>query len=364
MDAIQFINDNKPGTGSGVISGTILLWEQWAGNSHNLAEYEGGYGYINTLTTERAYQHEDIPIVDQVQTAGIKKPTFNIPVGQGFFVEVIEDGYIEFNNGQRVFVKESDADGTPTNGSAFFRTTNASTTSSDESASNEKKILRLEFGVSNGATRSFVIGFTNESTDGFDYGLDGGVINDPTLDDMATIYEGKPYVIQAFSPITPDKEIDLILNASGDYTYSIKATEISNFPESIDIFLMDNLTGQYFDLRTMASYNFDSQEGTFTDRFKVIFQNPSTLNSEEFENPTYQIYVDQLQNKLYVKNLNGQAKKLMLTNMLGQSVKSLESINNQTLENGVSTAGLSTGVYVVSIITDNNKTLNKKILVD
>ncbi len=59
-------------------------------------------------TTERAYQHADIPIADQVLKIGIKTPTFNIPVGQGFFVEVINDGNIEFNNGQRVFVKESD----------------------------------------------------------------------------------------------------------------------------------------------------------------------------------------------------------------------------------------------------------------
>ena len=35
LDAIQFINDNKPGTGSGVISGTIQLWEQWATTCRN-----------------------------------------------------------------------------------------------------------------------------------------------------------------------------------------------------------------------------------------------------------------------------------------------------------------------------------------
>ena len=32
------------------------------------------------------------------------------------------DGPIEFNNGQRVFIKESDADGDPNNGSVFMRT--------------------------------------------------------------------------------------------------------------------------------------------------------------------------------------------------------------------------------------------------
>ncbi len=119
LDAIQFINDNKPGTGNGTISGTIILWEQWAGDSHYLATYQGGYGYINTLTTVRAYQHADIPIADQVITEGIKTPTNFIPVGQGFFVEVIKDsGDIEFNNGQRVFKKEDLGE------SLFFRSSN------------------------------------------------------------------------------------------------------------------------------------------------------------------------------------------------------------------------------------------------
>ncbi|NND10508.1 MAG: DUF2341 domain-containing protein, partial [Flavobacteriaceae bacterium] len=57
LDARQFIADN-----AGVIQGTIQLWEQWAGGTHILGEYEGGYGYINSLTTERAYQDPDIPI--------------------------------------------------------------------------------------------------------------------------------------------------------------------------------------------------------------------------------------------------------------------------------------------------------------
>ena len=81
-------------SGNGTIKGTILLWEQWAGNTHYLSEYQGGYGYINAFTTARAYQHANIPIASQTQTQGIKTPTFYIPVGQSFFVEVVEDGDI------------------------------------------------------------------------------------------------------------------------------------------------------------------------------------------------------------------------------------------------------------------------------
>ena len=75
-----------------------------------MAYYEGGYGYINLTGTERAYQHPNIALSDPTNpdNRGIKTPTNFIPVGQAFFVEVVNDGNIEFNNGQRVFIKESD----------------------------------------------------------------------------------------------------------------------------------------------------------------------------------------------------------------------------------------------------------------
>ena len=100
----------------------------------------------------------------------------------------------------------------------------------EEIAETEAQILRIEFRVSNGASRSFVIGFTENSTDGFDYGYDGGLITDPPADDMGSLLNGQQYVIQAFAPITPDKEIDLVLHASGNFIYTLISTEISNFP--------------------------------------------------------------------------------------------------------------------------------------
>jgi hypothetical protein len=359
LDAIQFINDNKPGTGNGTISGTILLWEQWAGDSHYLATYEGGYGFINTLTTVRAYQHADIPIADQVITEGIKTPTNFIPVGQGFFVEVISDiGDIEFNNAQRVFKQEDLGE------SVFYRRSDTDTQSSTEEIAAETQILRLEFGVSSGASRSFVIGFSEDATDGYDYGLDGGLITNPPEDDMGSLLNGQQYVIQAFAPYTPDKEIDLVLHASGNYTYTLKSTEISNFPPDQDLFIRDLLTGQSYDLRNTEPYNFTSVTGSFTERFKVVFQDPSALSTEEFKSDNTLIYVNQTEDKLYVKQLTGIAREVNFSNLLGQTIKTFSSVNNQALENGIDISKLSPGVYVVSIKTANKQSIDKKVIIN
>ncbi len=365
LDAVQFINDNKynPDTGSGVISGTILLWEQWAGASHYLADYEGGYAFINALATVRAYQHTEIPIADQVIDEGIKTPTFTIPVGQGFFVEVIEDGDIEFNNAQRVFVKESDADGTSNNGSTFFRTTNTETSTNTEEA-NPFQLIRLEFATSEGSTRRFVLGFGDDATDGYDYGYDGGVVTDLPADDMGSLLNGQQYVIQAFSPITEDKVVDLNINASGNFTYSLQAVELTNFTDGQEIYLRDNLTNTYFDLTGETTYNFTSEAGLFTDRFDVVFKASETLATEEFTNDNTLIYVNQLEHMLYVKALTNQAKGLSMTNMLGQTVKAYNTIDNQTLENGINISDLSSGVYIVSVQTENNISIDKRVIIN
>ncbi len=45
----------------------------------------------------------------------------------------------------------------------------------------------------------------------------------PPDDDMGSLLNGQQYVIQAFAPYTPDKEIDLVLHASGNFTYTLKS---------------------------------------------------------------------------------------------------------------------------------------------
>ena len=374
LDARQFINDNLTVIDGNppAMQGTILLWEQWAGNSHYLSEYQGGYGYINLTSTARAYQHADITIAGQTQTEGIKRPTYYIPVSQGFFVEVINDGDIEFNNGQRVFIKESDVlldqedNDYANNGSSFFRTSSTETSSNTEAtvAENPLQLIRFEFETSQGSTRRFVLGFGDNATDGLDYGLDGGLIIDKPEDDMGSLLNGEQYVIQALAPITPEKVVDLTLNASGNYTYSLKIVEFQNIAEDQEIYLKDNLTNTYFDLRNEQAYNFTSVAGEFSDRFDIVFQSGETLSNEEFTNDNTLIYVNNIEDMLYVKGLSNQAKQLNITNMLGQTIKTYANITTQQLQNGINISSLSTGVYVVSVQTENNLTIDKKIIIN
>ncbi|MBT8325157.1 MAG: LamG domain-containing protein, partial [Winogradskyella sp.] len=116
LDIHKFIDDNV-----GVIDGTLNLWQQWSGSSHNLSQYNGGYAQVNKLGSVRAYQFVGLEGAHNGSQDGITTPSRYLPVGQGFMAEIIADGTVEFNNDQRIFIKEADADGTYNNGSAFFR---------------------------------------------------------------------------------------------------------------------------------------------------------------------------------------------------------------------------------------------------
>ena len=92
-------------------------------------------------------------------------------------VEIISDGNIIFQNSQRVFIKESDADGSYNNGSVFFRGANSGYAKSLDSEETEGDIMRksrLEFNSVNGpaAKRELLLGFSNATSDDFDYGYD------------------------------------------------------------------------------------------------------------------------------------------------------------------------------------------------
>lgn len=353
IDANQFIDDNQ-----GVIGGAIYLWEHWAGDSHNLHEYEGGYATVNKLGKVRAYQFIGLNGATNGSQDGTKTPTQFIPVAQGFMVEVDSDGDIEFNNGQRIFKTEANGE------SVFFRNNNSNSKNNRTPipVGFEFKKMKLQFKTSADLTRELVLGFNNETSDGFDYGYDARLTESAMTNDLLLPLQTEKTVIQAYSEITEDKEVDLLFIADGATTFSIKVTEFENF-ENQEVYLRDNFTGIYFDLTTEIAYNFTSEAGEFPDRFDIVFKPSEALSNQEFTEDHTSIVFNNTINTLYVKNLSQEAKTLFVTNMLGQTVANFNTINNTTLHNGLKINSLSTGLYLVTLTTDANQSITKKIVI-
>jgi len=364
LDIHKFIDDNQ-----GLIDGTLQVWQQWSGSSHNLRDYNGGYAQVNKLGSTRARQFsgtiEGGTIGGEV---GTLLPTRYLPVGQGFITEITATGKVQFNNSQRIFIKEADADGTDTNGSTFFRGVQTKNYATTDTASEENSMqkIRLEFNSISGpeAKRELLLGFSEETTDAYDYGYDAES-DDTNNNDLNLDLDGKNMNLQAYGEITEDKVVSLNFRSSGDNAFEIKISEEINLNEDQNVYLRDNLLGIYFDLTQEAAYNFTSTQGIFNKRFEIVFQDEAqTLSSEEVTATENFMYFQNKVNTFYVKKLNSDVTKLTLVNMRGQSVLEQQNVSSSELSNGIQFNNLATGTYIVCLRTDTNEVLTKKIVIN
>jgi len=351
IDAHKFIDDNNT-----VTTGTIYLWEHWGGDSHILNEYEGGYATLNKLGQVKAYQFKGTEGDTTGEQGGQKAATRYIPVGQGFIIEVNGSGNIEFNNSQRLFKTEASGE------SIFFRGKKNDRTGSTENSTIQK--IRLSLTTSENLKRDLVLGFSELTTDAYDYGYDA-IANEIFVNDLTMPLNTNDMVMQAFSSITEDKVVDLNFKSDGTSTYTIKAEELIDIASEQPVYLRDNLTGVYHDLRLEQAYNFTSEAGEFNDRFDIVFRmSGDTLNNEEFDLDGTTIYFNNNENVLFVKALKQDVQSLQLYNVLGQDVYNNSLIDNSQLERGVNLNHLTTGAYIVSIKTEKNQFITKKIIKD
>lgn len=362
IDVVKFIDDNE-----GIIDGTIQLWQQWSGASHNMADYDGGYAQVNKLGGVRARQFSGLNGGTTGEAVGTVLPTRHLAVGQGFITEIVADGNVVFNNSQRVFAKEADADGKFNNGSVFSKQSVSKSVSDTTYVENEEEVIkkiRLEFNTIVGpkSKRELLLGFSEITSDAFDYGYEAET-DDISNNDLNLTFEGKNMNMQAYSAITADKVVPLNFRSSGDNTFEIKISDLENIDETQEIYLKDNLTGEYFNLRQEQPYTFTSAQGIFNERLEIVFQSKAaTLSSEEIQTSQNYTYYDAISNILYAKKLKGAVTKFTLYSITGQSVLELTDVDSVTLHNGLQLPSMASGTYIAVFRTDANQVITKKFI--
>ncbi|GAA4235269.1 hypothetical protein GCM10022291_16680 [Postechiella marina] len=367
IDIHKFIDDNK-----GVIDGVLQLWQQWSGSSHNLNDYNGGYAQVNKLGATRAYQFVGLKGGTNGEQGGTRVPTRYLPVGQGFITEIVKSGSVQFNNNQRVFIKESDVDGTYNAGSVFLKQGNSKNTGKSTSGKLENddvenfKKMRLELQSISGPSthRELLLGFSEQTTDAYDYGYDAENV-DINNNDIHLDLEGTDMNMQAYSEVDLEKVVPLNFKSSGSNSFEIKLSEIENFDDEEEIYLKDNFTGTYFDLTENKAYSFTSDQGKFNKRFEIVFQSEQqSLSVQEIAHNQNFVYFLNRDRKLYAKKLKASIKRLALVNMLGQPVLELENVSQNALENGIDIPVLATGSYVAYFRSDDNQVFSKKLIIN
>jgi len=348
IDANNFINDNLTST-----TGTLYFWEHYnTNNTHILADYQGGYATRNLVGGTPPISPPDVSGLG----SSTKVPGQYVPVGQGFFVVgSTTGGTVTFNNGQRDFIKENES-----NSNTMFKNN-----SHINNNNTQYKKIRLGFTSNNNYHRQILLGFMeNLATSGIDSGYDAIYIdNQPS--DMYFINNNTKLSIQGEGSFDNDNiyPIGVKTNTSGNVTFMVDGTEKMNNKK---IYIYDNTTNIYYNI-TNNPLTINLPQGTFENRFSLRFKKHNNQQNSNHKNGAEKtenaIIVFAENNKINIQNNNEEdkIKSIELFNMLGQSIAVFEIENQNQNQIELPRNNISTGNYIIKMITEKNN-ISRKIV--
>ncbi|MEZ4797325.1 MAG: T9SS type A sorting domain-containing protein [Flavobacteriaceae bacterium] len=357
IDGDEFIDDNV----SALLDGTLVFWEQApTNNSHYLSQYQGRYSYYNKTG---GLPPTTPPEISGSGTAS-KTPQRYVAVGQGFFVRGDADGgTITFENDQRFFVKESSGN------SIFFGPNNEVseteiTTGANNNSDNSIQRIRINFTSPEGAIRHLLLGFTtnNKATDAFDYGYDG-LNSDDFPSDLTFLIQNDYYTIQGVGSFDAEKKYPLHLLLGENGNIEIALDELENFNQPIDVFVYDDWLRASTKLNEI-NYTAILDAGTYSDRYFLTFKDSSeTLSDSENIASDFIIFQNNKTSQLTIVNPNNLV--ISSINLYDITGKLIFEHTDLPLKNKheFSTKDFSEGVYLATLKTADNQTINKKLVI-
>lgn len=336
MDAHEFINDNLEATDA-----TIRFYEQFETNkSHNLKDYEGGYATINLMSSVAAMADANLGNGGN-STKGA--PTKKIAVGQGFFISMENDAPIKFRNSQRVFARES------INESIFYRV--------PEQHSDDRTKLWLHFTDPKQRTREIALGYDKNASEGFDKGYDAEDYSDYP-DYMLWDIPNHQLVIQGLEKFNPTEQIPLKINITNPGTYTVSLGALSNFPDDTPIYLKDDFTNSYYNLKESDALLF-LDPGNYNQRFSIVYKN-ETLETPKFEkNSALMIIYNKQEENIKIKSETWEiVRSVTFISTDGKEILQSKITSN----NSVNVSQLSSGIYIVQLSIQSGITKNIRFI--
>ena len=335
--------------GGKALDAIVYLWSQ--NTAPNAGQFSSSdYAYIN-------------------KTGGVAGgdgivPASYIPSGQGFFVNfsdsatpVSGQSTVTFTNSMRVL----------TNNQQFFRTSN-----NKKSNKEEADKLRLNLTSDNGVFNQILVAYLDNATDKDD-GLSYDAPRKFATGASAYLYSlqsddlTKKYAIQAKNKgsINPDEVIKIgyTTNVNQATLYTLSIDDLGeldgSFFESVPVIVKDNVTGDMHDLKT-GPYNFISENGTYNDRFEIVFQAQS-LGTDDNVVSENALKIIEDKNGQVNFNYTGNSNMISIEifDIQGRAVYNFRVNNNNANYN---LSNLRQAPFIARVTLDNNVVLNKKAI--
>lgn len=345
--ADELIKANISGTGTinKTIDGTLYFW------THNMSIGAGA----NLGPDAANFSSDDYAIYNLSGGTGTSgslvngtqqsnKPLGFIASGQGFFVQANAAGLLTFNNAMRV----------GTSNTQFYRTTQS------KAKTNPKDRLWLNLQNADGMFSQQLVGYFEDTTNGYDNGYDGLVSDAGNYVNFYSFIDTDIYKIQGREPFDENDQVPLGYSSAviGTFTINIDSKEGVFNSGSTRVFLEDKLLSSIHNLK-VSPYTFTTDAGTFNDRF-ILRYTDRTLGNVDFDKTNNQVSIFKDKNDLKIKSEIETIKQITVFDLLGKKVFEKEAVNSNEFSS--SAFGLSKQVGIVKVTLANGQVVSKKVV--
>tara|TARA_R110000787_G_scaffold230861_2_gene338346 strand:+ start:7299 stop:9230 length:1932 start_codon:yes stop_codon:yes gene_type:complete len=397
LDLNRLFYDTDSGDSNGTVNfendeiSEFYYWdENKDSNSHYYAENEGGYGTYtpgpsnpNGISTDGDFEAGTYtPPTFTVWNAGGGSNTGSgasgalyerrfAPIGQGFLFFAGSDGPVIIKNKYRRHIKEGDNSDFRRPG---VRIDPVDPVDPDPVSTKSQLRINTAFGNQVGIShiRQMVLAFSDQSTVGYDRGLDGRHPMDAVGADVyfPVNFQGEstPFVISTV-PFSIDRivPVDFIINTP---TPKIKITIVENVNFNETAYFYDHHEDTYQEITNDNEASFGLEVGEHKNRFAILFQSrrQALENSEgTIAKEETRANVDFFQNnpskQLEIRNPEGyDIKTAMVYDMAGKLVISKSNLGANNIIT-LSTSNVTDGIYLVQLLTSDNINIDHKMII-
>ncbi|MDI1306433.1 MAG: immunoglobulin domain-containing protein, partial [bacterium] len=370
LDADEFIKDNLKDcggcrAGANIFSGALYFWDHFGLTSnHFLAEYVGGYATYTLMGGLVAIA--DDPLNVNNGSTGTKTPKRYIPVAQGFFVDAsldpslagtattVQGGTLNFKNSQRAFIRES-------SGNSIFMKQSVPKKMAVEQIDPRSKI-RLSLVSAIGINRQLLVGVDSNTTNEFDIGYDAPML-EIEGDNIYWEFSNSKFVIQGVPDFNDDQIIPIGLTIANEGLTTIKIDALENVSETTEIYLYDNVSGNYHDMKN-SGFAIPLAVGEYNNRFSLRFTNKTLGVEDNIINDGILVLYSNNYKVLIIQNkvLDTMINEVHLFNLLGQDLTKWDVENRDQTRIQIPIKNLSSGIYIVKLKTSKGD-YSKKIII-
>jgi hypothetical protein len=188
---------------------------------------------------------------------------------------------------------------------------------------------------------------------------------DTNENDMYWEISDNQFVIQAVPDFNTNQVIPLGIVVANAGEVTVKIDELENISTSTEIYLHDNVTETYHDIKD-SDFKISLEIGEYNDRFSLRFESNKTLGVDEVDlNDGISVFYSNNYKILIIanKSLDTTVNSVSLYNILGQSISDWKVEDKEQSKIQIPIKNISSGIYIVKLKTSKGDR-SKKIIVN